>query len=266
MRWTVEEVLMFESVAQAPRSRRGRALFFAVSGTVHGVALAAFIVAAMWRVDKLTTERHHGPIAMLPEPPPGNSGGGRATPPPPTAHPRRHKRVVRTPIQPVAVQVHQEARIEQPSDGSAPGDGGGGDGKGSGAMTLGSGCLAPPCGDGTGVDKLPEIEIPKLDVPPVVSEHDIRVLRISGDDQVQPPDTVKLQMQRDGRARVIASFKVCLDAGGAVTRVERLHSTGYAAYDARLDQAIHGWRYKAYTDGDRAIAVCSAVTFVYSMK
>jgi len=255
---------MFESVARAPR-RRGRALFFAVSGTVHAVALAAFVVAAMWRVDRLTHERKHVAVAILP-PPPGSSGGGQAKPARPDAPKRHHKRVVKTPIQPVKVDVHVEARVEQPGDGTAPGTGGGGDGLGVGDMTLGSGCLAPPCGDGTGQDKLPEIKIQKIDVPPPTIIADIRVLRIGGNDQIQPPDTAKLQMQRDGTSRVIGTFKVCLDPSGTVSRVTQLRSTGYPAYDARLDRAIRDWRYKPYKDGGRALAVCSAVTFVYSMR
>ena len=73
-------------------------------------------------------------------------------------------------------------------------------------------------------------------------------------------------MHRAGTSRVVASFQVCLDTNGNVASTRQLEPSGYPGYDAELVRGLSTWRYKPYTLNGRGIAVCSVVTFIYSMK
>jgi len=267
---------MFDSIAPPPISRRRR-IFFASSGIAHGAAVAALIVAAMWRVDKLSFTREHTPVSMMPEPPPGNSGGGAKPAAAPPKTEKKHiikKAIVKVPVQPVNVTTTTEP--SEPTD-EPPGDGGGGDGKGSGEPTGGGGCtpgvdcigdavVTPPepkpCSDPSRANDADC----KPPAPQVVAPTAIEALRIAGTTQIQPPDEVKMMMHHDGHDKIRGTFRVCLDTSGAVTSTRAIRSTGYDSYDDRLSAEMAGWRYRPFTVNGTAVAVCSAVTFVYSMR
>jgi hypothetical protein len=66
---------------------------------------------------------------------------------------------------------------------------------------------------------------------------------------------------------VIGSFKLCLTIGGDVGSVTMLRSTGFGAYDSKIQQKIRSeWRYKAYVVNGKAVPVCTAVTFIYKQN
>ncbi len=138
-----------------------------------------------------------------------------------------------------------------------------GDGIGSGSGS-GSGSSVSPCTSDCGP---PEHEHPEpAPQPQIIPPQLLSGLRVSGETQLQPPDVVKTDMHRAGTSRVVASFQVCLDTNGSVAATRELKPSGYPAYDAELVRGLSTWRYKPYTLNGRGIAVCSVVTFIYSMK
>jgi TonB family protein len=99
-------------------------------------------------------------------------------------------------------------------------------------------------------------------VPPTV----IKGLRTSGETQIHPPDPVKTAMLRDGRPSVVATIRVCVGTDGTVSSLKFLKSSGYAGYDAALDDGLRRWRYRAYVIDGRKVPVCGVVTFIYAIK
>jgi hypothetical protein len=251
-------------------------MFFTASGVLHGGAIAALIVAAMWRVDKLELDRPPPQITVIPPPPPGNSGGGRAKPlPKPTEIKPRKQPAPKTPVQPFKPTPEDTTTtVEETGD---PGTGGGGDGHGHDTPEIGSGCIE---GVDCGVAEVKAVEPPKPCSDPSRA-HDadcqpppqqppqivvVEKLRVSGETQIQPSDDIKVMMQREGKSSLHVTFKVCLDAAGAVTQTARLGSTGYGEYDDQLAAAIATWRYRPYSVNGHAIAVCGPVTFNFHLR
>lgn len=99
-------------------------------------------------------------------------------------------------------------------------------------------------------------------VPPTVLE----TYRIAGEKVIVPDDKTKTEIARSGRDRIVGSFKLCLDASGDVTSVTQLKSTGFNAYDAKINSTMRDWRYRPYLTNGRAVPVCTAVTFIYTEK
>ena len=84
---------------------------------------------------------------------------------------------------------------------------------------------------------------------------------------IVPNDVTKTEIQRSGKSKIIGSFKLCINAGGVVTSVKMLKSTGFSAYDNKIQGTMRGeWRYRPYAVNGRAVPVCTAVTFIYSQK
>jgi hypothetical protein len=46
--------------------------------------------------------------------------------------------------------------------------------------------------------------------------------------------------------------------------VSQIKSTGFPAYDTKLQRGIRTWRYRPYMLDGKAVPVCSAVVFVYT--
>ena len=99
--------------------------------------------------------------------------------------------------------------------------------------------------------------------PTVVPQTVLTELRISGEVAVQPSDETKLKIERDGKAKLVASYKVCVSEAGLVSSVKALKTTGYPDYDAKLEAAIRKWRFRPYMINGKAVPVCTAVTFIY---
>ena len=109
-------------------------------------------------------------------------------------------------------------------------------------------------------DKTPPPPAPPTNVPPTLLE----VNRISGTKAIVPDDVTKTEIQRSGKDKLVGSFKLCLDAGGKISTVSLLKSTGFPSYDATLKAGIRTWTYKPYQVNGTAVPVCTAVTFIYS--
>ncbi len=101
---------------------------------------------------------------------------------------------------------------------------------------------------------------PPQNVAPTMLE----ATRRSGDKIIQPDDATKKQIVASGKGRAIGSWKLCIDTAGAVTTVKMLKTTGFAAYDAKLEAGIKTWAYAPFMIDDQPVPVCTAVTFIYT--
>ena len=93
---------------------------------------------------------------------------------------------------------------------------------------------------------------------------DIEALHVAGDRRILPDDTTRDAIDRAGRAQVSGTYKLCVGVGvvGAVTRVTQLTSTGFPAYDTRIQASMLRWRYRPFLVDGAPTAVCSAIRFV----
>ena len=103
---------------------------------------------------------------------------------------------------------------------------------------------------------------PTQNVPPTLLEAN----RLTGNKLITPdPKTVE-EIKKSGKDKIIGSYKLCLDTQGAVTVVKQLKSTGFAAYDTKIQAEMQTWTYKPYAINGKPAPVCTAVTFIYSQK
>ncbi len=232
---------------------------------VHIVVVAGFLVAGMWKLDRLDPERRPIDIAVAPPPPPAPSGSPAAAP---LAEPftKKHRTIVKEIVIPEKPDKETTAK---PADATALGAGGTGSGAGSGSGTdpTGTGtCTQEPCGP-IGDDPPPApVTPPKVDKPIFVPPAAIKSIRISGETQVHPPATVKTAIMRDGKSKVLATYQVCVGTDGSVTSTTALKASGYDGYDAAIVKAMRDWRYRPYEIDGRKTAVCGVVTFIYSLQ
>jgi outer membrane biosynthesis protein TonB len=101
-----------------------------------------------------------------------------------------------------------------------------------------------------------------LNAPPTAIERN----RIAGDKNIVPDDATKNEIAKKRVPRVIGSFKLCLDITGDIADVKMLKSTGFPAYDARLQEGIRTWKYRPFLVDGKPTPVCSAATFIYSQS
>jgi protein TonB len=91
--------------------------------------------------------------------------------------------------------------------------------------------------------------------------------RIAGEKNIVPDDGTKTEISRSGKEKLVGSFKLCITAEGNINTVSQLKSTGFPAYDQKIQNTIRGeWRYRPFVVNGKAAAVCTAVTFIYSQK
>jgi hypothetical protein len=228
---------------------------------IHIAIVAGLFVAGAWNLDQL--EMIRPPAEHIAMPPPAEPAGSPARPATPLPHKQqdRPKVTVQPPDHP-SVAAPEVASAVATTDRTGTGSGNGsGDGN-QGGDGSGSGSTASPCTADCGPPEHHDPAPPQQIIPP----HMLSGLRISGETQLQPPDVVKTDLHRAGTSRVVASFQVCLDATGEVASTRQLRPSGYPGYDAVLARGLATWRYKPYTMNGRGIAVCSVVTFIYTLK
>lgn len=88
--------------------------------------------------------------------------------------------------------------------------------------------------------------------------------RIPEDKQIAPDDATVAEMQAAGVSRVVSVFKLCVGKTGAVTEVKPIKSTGYPAYDQKIQGQMERWNYRPITVDDKPGSLCTEMTFVYS--
>lgn len=238
-----------------------------VSIAAHGVAFAIAFIVNVWRIDRLDTSKTAFNLAVM-LPPPAPSGGPEPGKKPVDDTPK-------PPPKAVTKDLTQPPKVEKPPEklASAETTSGGGIGDKTGPGTNPDGettdkgtCTGPACGPPQDTIKLPDppkviVEQPIFQPPQVFKQN-----RFEGETNLPPPETVKNQMMRDDHKRAVGTFKVCVDTQGSVSSVTTLASTKYSAYDALLMGAIRQWRYHPFKVGEKPVAVCSTVSFVYVMQ
>lgn len=228
----------------------------------HLAVVAGFFVAGLWKLEKLDAERRPIDIAVAPQPTPAASGSPAAAP---TTFTRKKPKVVTKELVQPEKDVTARPSATTALDTGGTGGTGSGAGSGSGTVPTGTGeCVGDHCGEPTTEKTEPKIPPKKQDpvfVPPSV----FKAIRTSGQTQIQPPPNVRTSIQRDGKSKVMATFKICIDAQGEVASITKLQSSGYDGYDHALEAGIGDWRYRPYEVGGRKVAVCSAVTFIYTL-
>jgi TonB family protein len=91
--------------------------------------------------------------------------------------------------------------------------------------------------------------------------------RVAGDKEIIPDENTQSEIGRSGQDKINGSYKLCVAPDGNVTSVTQLKSTGFPAYDNKIQSTIRGkWRYKPFIVDGKATTVCTAVRFVYSQK
>jgi TonB family protein len=233
---------------------------------LHIFAVSGLMIAGFWKLDRLEPGRSTFDLAVASPPAAAASGSPAAAKAEPFKRKKPPKVVARDIVQPDKREIETTravATANAPSDGT--GGTGSGAGSGSGFDPIGTGtCAIPPCGGGGSGSAAPVTTkaTPPIIVPPTV----IKGLRTSGETQIHPPPVVKTTMLRDGASKVVATLRLCVGTDGEVSGVSVLKSSGYAGYDAALDDGLHRWHYRAYEVNGRKVPVCGVVTFVYSIK
>jgi periplasmic protein TonB len=225
-------------------------LSFAVA--IHIVIFVTMWIKSIWEIEQLEPPKGTSDIAFAPPPPP--------PPPPPKggAKPKDQQVVpkkikVKDIVQPVKQEKREQ--VVQTSNADPNGVEGGQEGgqeNGDPNGVLG----APP----------PPPPPPPPPAPPqIVAPTALEASRIAGEKNIVPDDVTKTEIQRSGKTQIVGSYKLCLNAAGAITSVNQLKSTGFASYDQKIVRTIRGeWQYKPFEVNGKAVPVCTAVTFIYS--
>jgi len=221
---------------------------------VHVILFTAMWVKTIWQIDQLDKPKSTIDLAVAPPPPP--------PPPPPPGGAKPHEQQI-TPkkikvkdiVQPVKIEKQEATVVEDKGDPN--GEVGGEEGGVAGGVVGGVVGAPPP------PPPPPPPPAPPQNVPPTMLEGS----RIAGEKQIVPDDVTKTEIQRSGKDKVIGSFKLCLTVAGEIQSVTMLKSTGFAAYDSKIQGKMRGeWRYKPYNVNGKPVPVCTAVTFIYSQK
>lgn len=271
-----------------------------VSVAAHVAIGVGIFISGIWKIERLDYQNRVSLTigAMIP----GDMGGGEGDEQKQDKkqeakkkEKKHEKKVVKEPVQ---VEKIQRDEPEETADDTGGGGGGIGDGEGPGVgSAIGGGgggggacdpltdpdhCQPKPpaavcgnklleakeqCDDGNLLDGdkcSAKCTIEQVLIPPSM----LVGLRISGETQITPPDTVKTQMLRDGKERTTGSFKLCIDTSGRISSIAPIgNATGYPAYDTKITSTMRSWQYRPYLVNNRTpVPACSVVTFVYTIK
>lgn len=264
---------MFDDLVAKPKPRRWQTAVIVGSAAAHAAVIAGIAVSAMWQVKKLDVGESVDITFNVP-PPQGQ------TSPPPAA-----KLDVLEPEPPKEPPKVKPDVIVQPED--APKD--------PPKVTTGTsgntntGTTKGPGGDGTDPDADPENKQtcptpgaciddskgkpPKDDkdevvvakkpenVPPSVAKG----LRYAGNDQIHPPEMVRVDMMHQGKQRLMPTVQLCVDERGTVEKLRLLKSSGFPAYDDKILGEMRNWKYKPYLVNGVPSPMCTVTVFQYSM-
>jgi serine/threonine protein kinase len=127
--------------------------------------------------------------------------------------------------------------------------------------------VAPPVTPPVAPLPLP-VQAPAPPAPPQnVAPMALDANRIAGEKDIIPDDITQAEIGRAGVSTLVGSYKVCITTDGSIVTVTPLKTTGFAAYDAKIQDTIRSkWRYRPFMVNGKATAVCTAVRFIYSQK
>ncbi len=99
--------------------------------------------------------------------------------------------------------------------------------------------------------------------PQNVAPQAFEAQRISGEKQILPDDVTKTDIQRSGKTQFIVPVKVCVATNGSISDVKILKSSGFPAYDQKLNREIRNWRYTPFMVNGIPAPACGMVNFSY---
>jgi len=255
---------MFDTlVPVSPAGRRVRTLVVSGSIVAHAVAVAALVVLAFWRIDKLPLADRPVRAAFVMPGAPAPSGGPKQTMPKARPPERPTKRVITEVTQPTDRPPENAPTSADATTGTDTPGGEGGPGLATdptAATTTDGTCTNPPCG-GEEPSRVIEKKKKTVTIAPNVAAG----LRTAGNDQIHAPDSTRVTMLHEGKDRVVGTVKLCIGTDGAIDSAGVLRSTGYPDYDAKLIAEMRAWRYSPYRVNGEAVPFCTAVTVVYRM-
>ncbi|HEU0034935.1 MAG TPA: hypothetical protein VFQ53_30125 [Kofleriaceae bacterium] len=224
---------------------------------VHVAFFGVSWASSIWAIERL--DRPKGAtfdIAVAPAPPPP------PPPPPGGAKPQTQiitpkKRTVKDIVQPVKIEK-QQVKTEEAGDPN--GVEGGEEGGVAGGVVGGD--INGVVGNPPPPPPPPPPPAPPQNVPPTLLEGQ----RIAGEKDIRPNDVTKTEILRSGKSKIVGSYKLCITVDGNVSSISQLKSTGFAAYDSKIQTEMRNWRYRPYMVNGRAVPVCTAVTFIYSQQ
>ena len=89
--------------------------------------------------------------------------------------------------------------------------------------------------------------------------------RVRGNKLIRPDTATHDAIVKAQKARVISSFKLCIDVRGSVGSVTMLKSSGFDVYDRAIQAEIkQTWAYAPFEVNGVRVPVCTAVTFIYA--
>lgn len=222
---------------------------------LHVILFVSMWVKTIWQIDQLDKPKTTIDLAVAPPPPPP------PPPPPGSTKPQTQQVVVKKIkvkdiVQPVKIEK-QEVQQVSTEAGDPNGEVGGEEGGVAGGVVGGVVGAPPP------PPPPPPPPAPPQNVPPTMLEGS----RVAGDKNIAPDDVTKTEIQRSGKDKIVGSFKLCLSVSGDIQSVTMLKSTGFPAYDTKIQGKMRGeWRYKPYNVNGKPVPVCTAVTFIYSQR
>jgi protein TonB len=255
---------MFDTYKGAKTAKRPKwvGALLTVSIALHALGVIGLLVRGIWMIDKLAVPETRLELAIsAPPPPPPPKGGGQKAPD--TLKDKIKKVRTKETVQPV--QDAEEPDPESTVDAADVSDDFGVEGGVEGGVAGGvvGGVLGGVVGGDIGAAPPPP---PEPEKPKVVPQVALKANRISGNDQVAPPESVRLLMVKQGESKLVATSKMCLTKAGAVASVNMVKSSGYAEYDQKILAEMRRWKYRPFTVNGKAVPVCTAITFIYRMQ
>ena len=99
--------------------------------------------------------------------------------------------------------------------------------------------------------------------PPIVVKPD-QLVRTAGDTAIQPDAETAKTMVSTGHAKVITSWKLCVDPTGTPDEVSVIRSSGFLTWDTALAAGMRAWRFKPVLADGKAVRACTSYTFAWS--
>jgi TonB family protein len=106
---------------------------------------------------------------------------------------------------------------------------------------------------------------PAADVPPIVVKPD-QLVRTAGETSIPPDEKTVAAFDRAGTYGALTSWKVCIDATGAVVEASVITSSGSISWDHELADGIRAWKFKPYLVDGQPVRVCTSYTFQWKAR
>ena len=107
-----------------------------------------------------------------------------------------------------------------------------------------------------------------LPVPPELGPLvDTKALhRISGQTMIIPDGSDQNAMRMLHVRRIVVAFSYCVDEHGDVAGIRTTRTSGLGRYEARIANAVLGWKFEPLIVEGKAVPACTALKFIYSQS